>query len=148
MAAADPAMAMIRQQRHGRRPQGGFTLLEVLIAMLLTFVGLMGMLRLHGEAIRVAVDATERNQAALMASELTTLMWANNSATLDTDKLATWKTNRLQNEDISGLRAADATISDPDTNGVVLITISWTSVTHQGQSSRYMTELVIPQEPS
>jgi Tfp pilus assembly protein PilV len=146
MAAADslPSSPSMPRRRH----QQGFTLLEVLVAMLLTFVGLMGMLQIHGRAIGVAIDATERNQAALMAGELTALMWANNSATLDATVLDTWKTTRLQNEDISGLREAELTVSDPDTNGVVLITISWTSVTHQGQASRYVTEMVIPQELS
>lgn len=146
MAAADllPSPPPVRS----RRRQQGFTLLEVLVAMLLTFVGLMGMLQIHGRAIGVAIDATERNQAALMAGELTALMWANNTATLDSAVLDNWKTTRLQNEDISGLRAAELTVSDPDANGVVLITIRWTSVTHQGQASRYVTEMVIPQELS
>lgn len=146
MAAADPLPSI--PPARPRRRQQGFTLLEVLVAMLLTFVGLMGMLQIHGRAIGVAIDATERNQAALMAGELTALMWANNSATLDSTVLDTWKTTRLQNEDISGLRAAELTVSDPDASGVVLITISWTSVTHQGQASRYVTEMVIPQELS
>lgn len=146
MAAADPLPSP--PPARSRRRQQGFTLLEVLVAMLLTFVGLMGMLQIHGRAIGVAIDATERNQAALMAGELTALMWANNTATLDSAVLDNWKTTRLQNEDISGLRAAELTVSDPDANGVVLITISWTSVTHQGQASRYVTEMVIPQELS
>lgn len=146
MAAADPT-APTRTVR-SQRPQQGFTLLEVLVAMLLTFVGLMGMLQIHGRAIGVAIDATERNQAALMASELTALMWVNNSTTLDSAVLDTWKNTRLQNEDISGLPSAEVTISDPDVDGVVLITISWTSVTHQGQASRYVTEMVIPRELS
>ncbi len=147
MAAADPT-APTHPARPRRRHSHGFTLLEVLIAMLLTFVGLMGMLQIHGRAIGVAIDASERNQAAQMAGELSALMWANNSTTLDSAVLETWKTTRLQNEDVSGLRSAELTISDPDTDGVVLITISWTSVTHQGQASRYVTEMVIPQELS
>lgn len=146
MAAAD--LLLSPPPARSRRCQQGFTLLEVLVAMLLTFVGLMGMLQIHGRAIGVAIDATERNQAALMAGELTALMWANNTATLDSAVLDNWKTTRLQNEDISGLRAAELTVSDPDANGVVLITIRWTSVTHQGQASRYVTEMVIPQELS
>lgn len=146
MAAAD--LLLSPPPARSRRRQQGFTLLEVLVAMLLTFVGLMGMLQIHGRAIGVAIDATERNQAALMAGELTALMWANNTATLDSAVLDNWKTTRLQNEDISGLRAAELTVSDPDANGVVLITIRWTSVTHQGQASRYVTEMVIPQELS
>ena len=146
MAAADPPNAP--QRTPLSHHSGGFTLLEVMIAMFLSFVGLMGMLRLHGEAIRVAVDATERNQAALMANELTSLMWASNSTTLDAQKLALWKTNRLQNENVSGLTGATLTISNPDSNGVVLITISWTSVTRKTSLSRYVTEIVIPPELS
>jgi hypothetical protein len=76
---------------------------------------------------------------------LVAVMWASQSVTPDATKYTDW-TTRLSTESISGLRNASATIGTPDANGVVLITITWTSVARgsSGANGVYVTEFVVP----
>ncbi len=57
--------------------QGGFSLLEVLIAMLILSVGLLGMAGLQLNALKFNQTATVRSQATLLAYDITDRMRMN-----------------------------------------------------------------------
>ena len=52
----------------------GFSLLEVLITILLTAIGLLGMMAMQGRAIQYTADSLNRTQAVLLANELIEIM--------------------------------------------------------------------------
>lgn len=52
----------------------GFSLIEVLVALLLTTVGILGMVALQGQSIRYTQDAINRNNAASLTNDLIEIM--------------------------------------------------------------------------
>lgn len=52
----------------------GFGLIEVLVTLLLTTVGILGMVALQGKGIRYTQDAINRNNAASLANDLVEIM--------------------------------------------------------------------------
>jgi type IV pilus assembly protein PilV len=79
-----------------RRGQSGMSLTEVMVAILLLSVGMLGMLGLVAIASKNSSDAQDRNRAALLANELASAMWLNNSVDITTDPLKTAFNNWLK----------------------------------------------------
>jgi len=123
----------------------GFTLLETLVALLVLSFGVMGLIALQGRALQYAVDAEDRNRAALLADELVSLMWLSRTVTLPSATVTNW-TAQVQNASASGLPQASATVSDPDALGVVTITIRWRPPSRKAASGDlvYSTKVVVP----
>jgi type IV pilus assembly protein PilV len=53
-----------------RGPQAGFTLIEVMIAVLVFSLGILAMTGLQAEAIRLSTDAQQRAEATYLADQL------------------------------------------------------------------------------
>lgn len=72
---------MIRQPRHraigGRGRQAGFTLIEVMIAVLVMAIGLLGFALLQTMSVRYAQSANQRTQATNLAYDLLDQMRSN-----------------------------------------------------------------------
>lgn len=64
---------------------GGFSLLEVLVTILLTAVGILGMVAMQGKAIQYTQDSVERTHAAMLANELLEIIRATPSSLLSAD---------------------------------------------------------------
>ena len=78
---------MKRYLEHPRiapRAQHGMALLECLMALLIFSVGLLGLLGLEARVMNISTDSENRNRAAMLASELASQMWLNNTVTLAT----------------------------------------------------------------
>lgn len=126
--------------------QTGVMLLEVLIALLIFAVGVLGLVGMQAMAIKVTGDAKFRAEAATYAEQLLSQMWADDIAQLSTlyasgsNKSNAWK-NVIQAA--GGLPGAtlpgnEPTIAiDPATNQVT-ITIRWQAPDAQA-ASRFVT---------
>jgi type IV pilus assembly protein PilV len=70
-----------------RRPQSGVMLLEVLIALLIFSLGVLGLVGLQTNAIKQSGQSKYRTDATLLANELIGQMWVSNRsfASLSTD---------------------------------------------------------------
>ncbi len=60
-----------------KRNSQGFSLIEVLVTIVLTTVGILGMVALQGRSIQYTQDAVNRNTAIALTSELVEIMRAN-----------------------------------------------------------------------
>jgi type IV pilus assembly protein PilV len=61
----------------GRRRDGGFTLVEILVTLLIASIGLLGIAALHSFSLRNNYDALMRSHASALASDIADRMRAN-----------------------------------------------------------------------
>ncbi len=54
-------------------------LIECLMALLIFSIGILGLLGLEARAINFSVDAEDRNRASVLANEIASNMWINNT---------------------------------------------------------------------
>jgi len=124
----------------GRAParrQHGMTLIEVMVAIVLLSIGIVGLLGLLATVSRNNDDAQDRNRAALLANELVAAMWLNNSTDVTTGNLNTvwtaWLTTAGNPANGKGLNLVGTpTVTAPSNpsaslaaNHQALITIVW-----------------------
>lgn len=72
-------MMIKRHARHARRTAAGFSMIEVLIALVVLAVGLLGLALLQTMNLRYTKSAQQRTQAINLASELLDTIRANRS---------------------------------------------------------------------
>src|SRR3989304_939163 len=65
-----------------RPDQRGFSLIEVLIALLVFMFGVMGLLAVQGNAVRFSSDAQQRADATFLADQLLARMLISDPATI------------------------------------------------------------------
>lgn len=65
------------------KKNSGFSLIEVLITLLLTAVGILGMVAMQSRAIHQTQDAVQRNTAVMLVNELADIMRTNSSEIFD-----------------------------------------------------------------
>ncbi len=117
-------------RKPGRRRPGrhGFALLEVLVALLVTSVGVLGVVGLQGAMTRAQTSTTFRGEAAYLAQQLIGGMW------VDRANLAAYATASCgsscedwQNRVASRLPGGTSTVTVNAATGVVTIEIRWTA---------------------
>lgn len=118
-----------------RRTQCGAALIEVLVSILIFSFGLLGLLALEARAITFSVDAEDRNRAALLANDVASTMWLQNSVTLSAAqitalqaKVADQTQGGLPNGQISSTAVAGTTNSTD-------IRIWWQAPSHTGETA-------------
>ena len=63
-----------------RSANNGFTLIEVMVTLILLTIGMLGLVAMQGRGIQYTTDSTQRNNAAMLASDLLEQIRANPSA--------------------------------------------------------------------
>jgi type IV pilus assembly protein PilV len=130
--------------RHG---QAGFLLLEVVAALLLFSLGLLGMVQLQARASQLSVDAEDRSRAALLANEMVASMWGQRNLTVDDATLQAWQ-KKAADPKAGGLPdgRAQVTLVTPR---LAVISIGWKADLRladqaDGRVHRYVTQVVMP----
>ena len=69
---------MMKTISHRGVRQSGSMLIEVLVAILIFSVGILGIVGLQASAVKASTDAKYRSEAGLLANELIGAMWVSN----------------------------------------------------------------------
>jgi type IV pilus assembly protein PilV len=128
------------------RRQRGFLLLEVVAALLLFSIGLLGMIQLQARASQLSVDAEDRSRAALLANEMVASMWAQRKLKVDDATLKAWQ-GKVSTPSAGGLLGAEGKV-DHSVPALATISIEWSPVVGQTTTfnHKYTTSVVMPNE--
>ncbi|MBL8350585.1 MAG: prepilin-type N-terminal cleavage/methylation domain-containing protein [Burkholderiaceae bacterium] len=109
-------------------PARGFALLEVLVALIICAIGVLGVVGLQGAMTRAQTATSFRGDAAYLAQQLIGGMW------VDRNNLAAYATGSCgaactdwRNRVASRLPGGSATVTVDTATGVVTIEIRWTA---------------------
>lgn len=105
-----------------KNKQCGVLLIEVLFAVVILSVGILGLVGLQAVSTRNSMSAQDRTQAASLANEMVSQMYLRKSMTPAASDLATWQA-RVSNTALTGLQAAAGTVVQA--SGIVTVTVSW-----------------------
>lgn len=128
-----------------RRTARGFTLIEVLIAVLIFSVGILGTLGMQVRLAQATVQNGDRARASMLADEVASQMWLKRSADIanaDPNFYKYWLT-RVSTPSTSGLPQGSGAVAYTTSTKISTITISWTP-TNQTSSHSFVTSVVIP----
>ncbi len=122
----------------------GFLLLEVVVALLLFSLGLLGMVKLQASASQLSVDAEDRSRAALLANEMVASMWAQRTLQVDDATKLAWQT-KVSTPAAGGLNAGSGDVNNDDPL-LAVITVTWSPVTRKAElgEHQYITKVVMP----
>jgi type IV pilus assembly protein PilV len=136
------------QRRRIARAQHGMALLECLMALLIFSVGLLGLLGLEARVMGISTDSENRGRASMIASEVASQMWLNN--TVDPVALAgvpayTALVARVADQTQGGLPGGlpPAVVLVPGTPNAADITITWQEIADANQS-QLTTRVILP----
>lgn len=125
-----------------RDRQGGFSLLEALVSIIIFSVGVMGLVGIQARAMEYSMDSDDRNRAALLANELASQMWTTKTTNLPPATLTTWAA-KVADPTQGGLASGVGSVS-LDANNVATISIAWTAPGHGSSGSRFQTQVLMP----
>jgi type IV pilus assembly protein PilV len=136
------------QRRRIARTQHGMALLECLMALLIFSVGLLGLLGLEARVMGISTDSENRSRASMIASEVASQMWLNN--TVDPVALAgvpayTALVARVADQTQGGLPGGlpPAVVLVPGNPNAADITITWQEVA-DASASQLTTRVILP----
>lgn len=116
--------------RSRSRSRRGFALIEVLVAGLIFAFGVLGIVGLQAQMSRAQTTGKSRVDAINLASELIGTMWGDGTSNLgkfDTTQCATYATCNAWLEKLERTLPGGSAQVEIQAQGVVFITISWTS---------------------
>ncbi|MFG6446898.1 fimbrial assembly protein [Roseateles sp. BYS180W] len=124
------------------------SLIEVLTAVLLISLSLLGLVALYARATQYSVESEDSLRAASLASELGARMWACNTVELSDAQLQAWQA-RVADAPAAGLPQGTGTVTPGSDRQSARVTISWRppSATAAAANSRYETDIVLAQRP-
>ncbi len=127
-------------RRHATR---GFTLIEVLIAILIFTVGILGAVGMQARLTQATLQNGDRARASMLADEMASQMWIKHSADIanaDSTFYSKWQ-SRVSTPTTSGLSGGSGTVTYSTTTKISTINISWSN---QNGSHSFVTSVVIP----
>lgn len=127
------------------RRSGGYSLLELLVAILIISFGLVSMMALQAQMLKASTGTDDGQRAALLASDMAAAMVNAGNINLPPQVIATWAA-QVANPTLGGLPNGIGTVT-PNAAGGARITITWTPVQSNGAANdnhRYFTDVFIP----
>jgi type IV pilus assembly protein PilV len=137
---------MKRCSQRARSPaQEGMALLECLMALLIFSVGLLGLLGLEARVMNISVDSENRNRAAMLASEVASQMWLNNTVVSTAPSIAAVTAN-ASDQTQGGLPGGAVTVTPvAGTTNAADITVTWQETSDAvANPSRLTTRVILP----
>jgi type IV pilus assembly protein PilV len=131
--------------RRSRRSCRGFTLIEVMISILVFSLGVLGTVALQALVVQTQTQNGDRSRAAMLANEMVSMLWANQSASPTPSDLAAWRA-KVASAGTSGLPNATGTVTScADVANCAVVTIAWKAPSAQASaaSSQFTTTVVI-----
>ena len=123
------------------RAQHGMALIECLMALLIFSVGLLGLLGLEARVMNISTNSENRSRAAMIASEVASQMWLNDTVVATTPAIVAAAAN-VANQTQGGLPGGAVTITQIGTTNAADITVSWQETT--GPASTLTTRVILP----
>jgi type IV pilus assembly protein PilV len=122
-------------------------LIEVLVALLIFSFGVLGVVGMQARALQFSTQAGDRARAAMLANEIVSQMWTQQSPSLDAAKIDAWKI-RIRSV-AAGLPSGEgnvalATASDGSVTATVTVTWKPPSLAGTTATNRYFTTVVMP----
>ncbi|MBK1888113.1 MULTISPECIES: type IV pilus modification protein PilV [Marinobacter] len=105
-----------------RKPQRGFTMIEILVAVLVLAIGLLGVAGVQLVSMQQTVNSTLRSEATMYAQTVAERLRANGGVTLTAGQLTELKTQMLA--DLGS--GADVTVTMNGNSTVAQVQITWT----------------------
>jgi type IV pilus assembly protein PilV len=131
-----------------KETQTGFTLLEVLVAILICSFGLLGIIGLQARAVQFSAGSEDTNRAVLLANDIASTMLTSNTINLPAAVVTLWQ-DRLDiaNNPSSGLPNGSGTVTVAGT--LATVTITWrppnAASGAPNSQNQYVTQVMIPQ---
>ena len=129
-------MTPIHDRRSARRRARGMTLIEVLCAIVIMTVGLLGLMTLMARASQATTSTEDSQRAAVLANEIASEMWLAGTISLPAATVTAWNA-RVADAANMGLPSGAGVITS--SNNVARITITWTPP--DGTPRRYFTDV-------
>lgn len=124
LAVTSPPCA--RRGRGPRRLVAGFTLIEVLIAILIFSIGVLGLVGLQASLVRAQANTKMRSDAAFLATDLISQMWADARNLESYSNCASYAPcEAWRNKVGQTLPQGAPTVAVNRDTGVVTLTIDW-----------------------
>lgn len=123
----------------------GFSLIEMLVGLLITSFGLLGLVALQARAMQLSVGSEDAQRATLLASEMATLMFNSNTVDVSPAVVAAWAA-RVADTSAKGVPNGIGTVTAIDATKA-RISVTWSlprSGASAGDTHRYLTDVVIP----
>jgi type IV pilus assembly protein PilV len=130
--------------------QRGMSLIEVLVTMVLTSIGMLGLVAAMGRTVQSSVDVEDRGRAVLLADELAAQMWLNHSVSLPAGTITSWKAvvaDPTNGRGLPGIGAGGAAGGLVTWAGATAtITLAWKSPRKKATdaASTYSTQVTLP----
>jgi type IV pilus assembly protein PilV len=127
--------------------QTGFTLLEVLVAILILSLGLLGFLGLQAKAMQFTTSAEDSNRASLLANDMAGIILTrgNGTASVPQGEIDPWAA-RVSTPASGGMPNGAASVATSGNKAT--ITITWQATTAASGTSvsvnRYVTQVIVP----
>ncbi len=132
---------LITMKKPFMRQQVGFTLIEVLVAILIFSFGLLGFVGLQARAIQFSLGAEDTNRAALLANDMaatmTMLKTVNTSDPALAARIVTWQD--AASSVAAGMPNGQASVSSSGNVATIQLTWRATSASSADQN-RYVTQ--------
>ena len=125
------------------RTQGGMSLIEVLVSLLIFSFGLLGLFALQARAVQYSVSAEDTGRASILASELVAEMRIKNTINLPSTTVEAWQ-ERVKTATGAGLPNGNGTVVI--NGGAAEITITWVptrAASTAANVNRYVTQVVL-----
>jgi type IV pilus assembly protein PilV len=122
--------------------QHGMALLECLMALLIFSVGLLGLLGLEARVMNISTDSENRNRAAMLASEVASAMWLNNTVNPTAPPILAAGANAADQTQ-GGLPGGVVTVNQIGTTNAADITVTWQEVA-TATGSKLTTRVILP----